>query len=576
MKARKFLIAAAAAAVTISGALLFQPGQTVSVEAAQTGTVQSKQALEDNKYNSYSGDVFTGIFGKDNGNGGASEYKVVRADGSTTTVDNSNGQIKNLYTYSSFGTGFQLLRAYTADNKQTVLNLDGSYFAGLQGYHERVGLLDEAKDLSYYFVDGKEVHFFAQDGTETLTYTVTDESAKDAANVTVRGFGEYYTITYDVHEVGENYEYSGPKVLAIDKTGAVKLEGRGGSNGGCIWLYDENFTQVYYDSALNVSADWIYPPLYAPHNELAPNRRMLVGNEARPEAITAAGLEGWHVYTIDGKNYYEAYDKEYKISLVDENANVIIPQGTYVTGIGDHMFVVKNEAGYYNIVELQGTDAGNTGNTGSTDNTDSSNNSNNSNNSNSSNNAGSTSNPATVPNVKADENGNTKASLIPEGTTDMTFFMDAAKGVVPDGSIFKVAGVDETSKVYADAKTVLNGVVSDGAFRVYDINLLNSSNVKIQPNGKLSISVTLPNEFDQSKVAVYRINDDNTYTELKSKVVNGLVIFETDHFSTYVIAEKTAASAKSPETGNDWNPMGMFAVAAIVFAAAAVVMAEKW
>lgn len=84
--------------------------------------------------------------------------------------------------------------------------------------------------------------------------------------------------------------------------------------------------------------------------------------------------------------------------------------------------------------------------------------------------------------------------------------------------------------------------------QVYDISLEHKG-VKIQPDGKIKISIPIKNNVNNSKLVVYRISDDGIKTEYKVNVkiednIN-YATFETDHFSTYVLAEKE--ETKQPE-----------------------------
>lgn len=141
-----------------------------------------------------------------------------------------------------------------------------------------------------------------------------------------------------------------------------------------------------------------------------------------------------------------------------------------------------------------------------------------------------------------DENGNkiTKDDLDPDAKAVLeqkfVFKLDAGKNVIPEGAKLSVSKV-VAGKEYVAAKKATEKVADKIA--VFSIDLLNSDNVKVQPNGKLEITTDIPTGYDVNRIAVYRLSEDGTsYTKLDSKVVNGKVVFETDHFSTYMIAEE--------------------------------------
>lgn len=81
-------------------------------------------------------------------------------------------------------------------------------------------------------------------------------------------------------------------------------------------------------------------------------------------------------------------------------------------------------------------------------------------------------------------------------------------------------------------------------FFVYDITL-HSGEAAVQPNGKVLVTLPIPADYDKEKLAVYYVADDGVKTELPCTVDGDSVSFETDHFSTYVLAEKAAEQAPS-------------------------------
>lgn len=81
-----------------------------------------------------------------------------------------------------------------------------------------------------------------------------------------------------------------------------------------------------------------------------------------------------------------------------------------------------------------------------------------------------------------------------------------------------------------------------GQFTAFDISLENGG-ARIQPDGRVQVSIPIPAGYDRKRLAVYHIAEDGTRTELPSAVVGEAITFETAHFSLYVVAEKAAAQA---------------------------------
>lgn len=164
---------------------------------------------------------------------------------------------------------------------------------------------------------------------------------------------------------------------------------------------------------------------------------------------------------------------------------------------------------------------------------------------------------------------------------------------VPTGATVTVNTVtdkDTLAKVDKAVKDTLSSKV--GKYAVLDINMTDAAGTKIQPlnNGNVLVTIDVPSTLDANKgLVVYRMEDNGTLTELKTSVENGKVSFETNHFSTYIVAEKaavaeettTAAAAKetttaktnSPKTG-DAAPVAALMVVALG-ACGAVIASKK-
>lgn len=136
----------------------------------------------------------------------------------------------------------------------------------------------------------------------------------------------------------------------------------------------------------------------------------------------------------------------------------------------------------------------------------------------------------------------TEPVKIEETTTKIK--LEADTTVIPSNTVLEVATITE-GEVYNTVKTALTNI---SKFKVYDINLL-SDGVKIQPNGKVKISVPVPTEYNKSNIVVYRVADNGDKTEYAVAINGDVATFETDHFSTYVLAEKEVKQ----NTGNTDN-----------------------
>ena len=73
-------------------------------------------------------------------------------------------------------------------------------------------------------------------------------------------------------------------------------------------------------------------------------------------------------------------------------------------------------------------------------------------------------------------------------------------------------------------------------FTAYNIDLM-KDDAKIQPNGKVTVGVAVPDGMDGAKCKVYRAETDGTLTDMGAVFENGKFAFKTDHFSLYIIAQ---------------------------------------
>lgn len=117
--------------------------------------------------------------------------------------------------------------------------------------------------------------------------------------------------------------------------------------------------------------------------------------------------------------------------------------------------------------------------------------------------------------------------------------------VLPKDIVLKLEKIVENDD-YNKIKAKLTEVKK---FELFDINLLKDG-IKIQPSGKVKISIPVPESLDKSKLIVYRIEENQnieyevTVVEIEGK---DYAQFETDHFSYYVLGEKKEENSNSED-----------------------------
>ncbi len=105
----------------------------------------------------------------------------------------------------------------------------------------------------------------------------------------------------------------------------------------------------------------------------------------------------------------------------------------------------------------------------------------------------------------------------------------------PDTFAAEVEMVIEESSENADL--AFKGLF--GSYKSYDISFL-SDGAEVQPNGKVTIKIPVSFIADINAIKVYHVDDAGNATLINSNYENGYIIFETDHFSEYVIVDESS------------------------------------
>lgn len=126
------------------------------------------------------------------------------------------------------------------------------------------------------------------------------------------------------------------------------------------------------------------------------------------------------------------------------------------------------------------------------------------------------------------------SNLVKKEDSQTGIKLETNSNIVPSNTII-------SSKIVVEQKTLdivdkaLNG--KENKYKVYDINLLKDG-AKIQPNGKVKISIPIPSDYDKENIEIYRVDENGEKTKYNVTIEGDYAVIETDHFSTYVLAEK--------------------------------------
>lgn len=138
-----------------------------------------------------------------------------------------------------------------------------------------------------------------------------------------------------------------------------------------------------------------------------------------------------------------------------------------------------------------------------------------------------------------------------------------------NGQIFQIKLTADGGVIPADATldskiitsgsdfTLVQGAVNkDSKFVLFDLNVLNASGVKIQPDGSLKISMDVPQGYTIDKIKVYRIEANGSKTDMNATIQNGKAIFTVSHFSLYAIVDESASTVVVGDNTNTGNNNG--------------------
>ena len=131
-------------------------------------------------------------------------------------------------------------------------------------------------------------------------------------------------------------------------------------------------------------------------------------------------------------------------------------------------------------------------------------------------------------------------------------------GIVVDGGGFEKGSTLVSNEIAAsteEATQVLAAIADqnynkDGNVYIFDI-YVTKDGAKVQPNGKVKVSVPLPN-IQVDNYLVFHVKADNSVENLVPTVADGKISFETSSFSYFIIAE--AAPAEHVHSFGDWTP----------------------
>ena len=172
----------------------------------------------------------------------------------------------------------------------------------------------------------------------------------------------------------------------------------------------------------------------------------------------------------------------------------------------------------------------------------------------------------TKPDTETDTKPESKPTLsagtvITSGSDSNTSLKDS-KGILPVNTRLDSKKVTEQKVIEKVTELVKNTIKSSDIIKkefkelvVYELNLLDGTTELHQLADKVEVTIAVPFQLSANEdILVYRV-DGEKLVLCTSKISDGKLTFETDHFSTYVFVKVQAPAAAAPTPTGDRAPI---------------------
>lgn len=380
---------------------------------------------------------------------------------------------------------------------------------------------------------------FYPDGTATAGLKVW-KYVKTGAKVTKIGVEDIETanVTSDADDASfEKADNFTANNKIVDSVSSTKDDKKSGA--ACAHWYnagtDVAEAEITYKNAITLaSGEYIfeYAGQGADGDQLYAKAVDSKGNViAKGDNVTLAGWKNWKTPSVSFK-----LDKETEVTLV---VGIVSAKGGW--GTADDLYL-------YQTKSADKSDADN-GNTGDDDNNKP--------------------NPPSADDNNKDNTGSGDTATQPakaltpgavvSSTSDTKTTVKDTKGILPDTVKFESKKVTDEKKVAKVADVVKNKIVGVKDVLIYELNLTDGTTQLHQLADKVQVTMDMPFALaDNEAVKVFRVDSDKLIA-CTSRVADGKLVFETDHFSTFAFvkvntnAGTKAAPAGAAKTSDDSN-----------------------
>lgn len=147
--------------------------------------------------------------------------------------------------------------------------------------------------------------------------------------------------------------------------------------------------------------------------------------------------------------------------------------------------------------------------------------------------------------------------------------LESKNGITVEGAFEDGAALEAVEVVGEDKVVALQSIAeekydTDGEVYVYDISVIKDG-AKVQPNGKVKVTVSVPDIDTGKTYTVYHVKDSGAVDKIKPTVQSGTVSFETDGFSCFIIAPDAEPGEPNESGGETEQPKKQVNVSINIF-----------
>ncbi len=448
-------------------------------------------------------------------NSSNTSYTIVTKDGKIATIDNTQTKYADVSCVTS-GSYYNVVGAYNDDNQMKLVTVTGKEYANGTGFHERVLFTDNLTtgDFagSFYTVDGNTAVVYDKAGNKIATYTQQDNKKL----LKVVCLENQVAFIYDNAQGTGTSSVDFGTVVSVDRAGTTKIVltevfGIGTCNEKVLRTYTPYMgdrSTIYLNGKLEVISNEEGSALVDATSST--NTKPNYNGSGSISASEAPELEDGYVakskiifgrftlyvgYKFDGQTKSACFSPSGKMIADNiytriEDAEMVITRDTTGTKTYVYKLCKLLKSGETLKVE-QYVEPGESQTTVANDEV-----------------------VSATTEIKEKEDGSVAVDIALDDVDGSKEVIEvaAAKGVIPAGAKMNISKIKSGEK-YEEVQKAVENIANKAV--VFEIDLFNSENVKVQPNGNIQFTLDVPAGFATEKVNVYRVEEDGTLTKME-------------------------------------------------------------